>query len=77
MKVPNSRLLIKCKEMEGERVPRKIAENFARAGVDLSRIMVQGWSSLEELRALYSTVDLCLDTYPYSGGSSTRFDFLW
>lgn len=76
LKVPNSRLLIKCKEMEGERVPRKIAENFARAGVDLSRIMVQGWSSLEELRALYSTVDLCLDTYPYSGGSST-LNALW
>jgi len=75
-KVPNAHLLIKCAEIESDRVVKKIADNFSRFGVDLSRIRVEGWSSLTRLRQQYSIVDLCLDTYPYSGGSST-LNALW
>lgn len=75
-RVPNSRLVIKCHETSRDRVIRKIASTFTRAGVDLSRIMIEGWSSLNALRKQYAHVDLCLDTFPYSGGSST-LNALW
>lgn len=75
-RVPRSRLLIKCHETNRDRVIRKIAHVFSREGVDFERILIEGWSSLQKLRKQYAHVDLCLDTFPYSGGSST-LNALW
>lgn len=75
-RVPNSRLVIKCHETNRNRVVKKIAQVFSRSGVDLGRIMIEGWSSLLHLRRQYGHVDLCLDTFPYSGGSTT-LNALW
>lgn len=74
--VPNSRLVIKCQETGRNRVIKKIAQVFSRSGIDLGRIMIEGWSSLLHLRRQYADVDLCLDTFPYSGGSTT-LNALW
>lgn len=75
-RVPNSRLIIKCHETSRDRVIKKIAHVFSSEGVDFERIMIEGWSSLQTLRKQYAHVDLCLDTFPYSGGSST-LNSLW
>lgn len=75
-RVPDSRLVIKCHETNRNRVVKKIARVFSRAGIDLGRILIEGWSSLLHLRRQYAEVDLCLDTFPYSGGSTT-LNALW
>lgn len=75
-RVPNSRLLIKCHETGRDRVVRKIAKVFSGAGVELDRVLLEGWTSLQILRRQYEQVDLCLDTFPYSGGSTT-LNALW
>lgn len=75
-RVPDSRLVIKCHETNRNRVIKKIAKVFSRSGIDLGRILIEGWSSLLHLRRQYAEVDLCLDTFPYSGGSTT-LNALW
>lgn len=75
-RAPRSRLLIKCHETNRDRVIRKIAHVFSSEGIDFERILIEGWSSLQALRKQYAHVDLCLDTFPYSGGSST-LNSLW
>lgn len=70
-RVPNSILIIKCGEIARQRVVDRIAREFGSSGIDLNRIYIEGWSDLCSLRKKYEHVDLCLDTFPYSGGSST------
>lgn len=75
-RAPHSKLVIKCAETERDRVIRKIAGVFGKRNVDMSRIIIDGWSSLDKMRRQYGKVDLCLDTFPYSGGSTT-LNALW
>lgn len=75
-RVPGSKLVIKCHETNRDRVIKKIAHIFSSEGIDFERILIEGWSSLQVLRKQYANVDLCLDTFPYSGGSST-LNSLW
>jgi protein O-GlcNAc transferase len=71
--VPNSVLIILSQPGEHRRV---IGEVFAQSGVAPDRIRFVGRLPLEDYLRLYNTVDLCLDTTPYPGHTTT-IDGLW
>ena len=75
--VPKSRLLLKSKNL-GEEVERqRVQELFKSLGLAPERLELRGHSpSLEEHLAGYHDVDIALDTFPYTGCTTTA-DALW
>ena len=75
--VPQSRLLLKSKNL-GEEVERqRVQELFSNLGLQPERLELRGHSpSLEEHLAGYHDVDIALDTFPYTGCTTTA-DALW
>ena len=75
--VPESRLLLKSKNL-GEEVERqRVQELFQSLGLAPDRLELRGHSmSLEEHLAAYHDVDIALDTFPYTGCTTTA-DALW
>ena len=75
--IPNSKLLLKSKNL-GEEVERtRVTTLFQRMGLDPERLELRGHSlSLEEHLSAYSDVDIALDTFPYTGCTTTA-DALW
>ena len=75
--IPNSKLLLKSKNL-GEEVERDRVESlFKKLGLQSERLELRGHSaSLEEHLASYNDVDIALDTFPYTGCTTTA-DALW
>ena len=75
--IPNSKLLLKSKNL-GEEVERqRVATLFEAMGLAAERLELRGHSpSLEEHLAAYNDVDIALDTFPYTGCTTTA-DALW
>ena len=75
--VPNSKLLLKSKNL-GEQVERQRVENlFQGMGLEPERLELRGHSpNLEEHLAAYNDIDIALDTFPYTGCTTTA-DALW
>ena len=71
---PGSRLLLKFRGLEQEEVQAGFRGWFAADGIPPERLLFAG-SSIEYLAA-YGGVDIALDPFPYSGGSTT-LDALW
>jgi predicted O-linked N-acetylglucosamine transferase (SPINDLY family) len=67
--LPDSRLLIGALRRDG-REPLLI-EQFAAAGIAPQRLELHYRESMEIYLALHHYVDICLDTYPYGGGTTT------
>jgi predicted O-linked N-acetylglucosamine transferase (SPINDLY family)/predicted SAM-dependent methyltransferase len=72
--VPGSRLLIVARGAE-ERAAY-FRESFRNAGIDAGRVECRGHVPLEEFFELHSEVDINLDAFPYTGGTTT-FHSLW
>jgi len=72
--VPGSRLVILG--IADERARDRLAEEIAGAGGERSRVTVQPYVSLQDYFNWYNSVDIALDTMPYSGGT-TSCDALW
>lgn len=49
-----------------------LRQNFAREGIAPSRLAFSPRLDLLDYLALHHQVDICLDTYPYSGGTTTN-----
>ena len=75
--IPNSTLLLKSKNL-GEKVERERVETlFQELGLMPERLELRGHSpSLEEHLSAYNDVDIALDTFPYTGCTTTA-DALW
>lgn len=74
--VPGSKILIKNQDVSRLRVRKKIYAIFESYGIEKNRIMLEGFTPLEVMKTRYASVDIALDTYPYSGGSTT-LNALW
>ncbi|MCG8314840.1 MAG: tetratricopeptide repeat protein [Pseudomonadales bacterium] len=72
LRVPNSRIYIKCMDMARDRVKNRLLLKFKGAGIDEARIKLEGSSWLPYMRQCYKDVDIALDTYPHHGGSSNK-----
>ena len=75
--LPNSKLLLKSKNL-GEEVERqRVTTLFKEMGLGQERLELRGHSpSVEDHLAAYNDVDIALDTFPYTGCTTTA-DALW
>jgi len=71
--VPNARLLLHAHEGDHRERARQY---FQREGIDAERIEFVGYLPLSQYFLQYHRIDIALDTFPYSGATTTC-DALW
>lgn len=69
--VPESRLYLKNRALQDESIRDKCLSHFGKLGIAPERILLEGWSPLKDYLACYNDVDISLDTFPFSGGTTT------
>ena len=76
--VPGSRLTIKYQNIfENESIRQRIVGIFLAYGVEAQRLdLVSASDSSEQHLARYDAIDIALDTFPFTG-STTTFEALW
>lgn len=75
-RIPNSRLLLKSRYLDHPHERQLIADKFQQRGVGPDRLQLQGASPFPDYLNVYNEVDIALDTFPRSGGT-TAADALW
>ncbi len=74
--IPNSRLFLKTKQFNSLNLQEKVTKKFTDHGIESERIILEGHSSYEEYLTTYQKVDIALDSFPFTGGTTT-IDGLW
>lgn len=75
--VPDSRLLIKCKQMTDESTRHRIAARFGQWGIPAERILNLSFApEIAGHLETYNRVDIGLDTFPFDGATTTN-EALW
>ena len=74
--VPQSRLLLKTKELTDISAQDLTRARFAAHGIDPLRLILEGYTPRLENFAAYRRVDIALDPFPYPGGTTT-VEALW
>jgi predicted O-linked N-acetylglucosamine transferase (SPINDLY family) len=69
--VPKSRLFLKAKPMENPSTKAAVIAAFAKHGIGLDRLDIRSWVELKDHINLLGSLDLMLDTHPYSGHTTT------
>ncbi|MBI3773201.1 MAG: tetratricopeptide repeat protein [Gammaproteobacteria bacterium] len=75
-RVPGSRLLLKSRYLDQPHERQLIAEKFRQHGIAPDRLQLQGASPFPDYLNVYNEIDIALDTFPRSGGT-TAADALW
>lgn len=75
-RVPDSRLFIKAKQMNDRILQEQIRRHFAAHGIESDRLILEGNSPRAQYLAAYNRVDIALDPFPYTGGT-TSVESLW
>jgi predicted O-linked N-acetylglucosamine transferase (SPINDLY family) len=74
--VKNSKILIKNFQVNNSIYKKKIIDEFKKNNVDETRIIFESSSSRDKLLETYNNIDIALDTFPYTGGT-TSFEAAW
>ncbi|HEX7643506.1 MAG TPA: tetratricopeptide repeat protein [Burkholderiaceae bacterium] len=74
--VPDARLLLKNKQFADPNAVRYLAERFASHGIAAGRLILEGPSTREDYLAAHNRIDIALDPFPYTGGTTTA-EALW
>jgi predicted O-linked N-acetylglucosamine transferase (SPINDLY family) len=75
--VPDSRLLLKTKQLSDPAVCAKTRQRFAEWGIAPEQLLLQGtFASRDAHLDTYNRVDIALDTFPYPG-VTTSVEALW
>jgi predicted O-linked N-acetylglucosamine transferase (SPINDLY family) len=69
--VPGSRLFLKSPQLGEASVRHSVRARFAALGIDGERLILEGLSPRAEYLAAYQRVDIALDPFPYTGGTTT------
>jgi predicted O-linked N-acetylglucosamine transferase (SPINDLY family) len=68
-RLPDTRLLLAG--MPGGKDDRALIERFVQRGVAADRLELHARADMHTYLSLYHRIDLCLDTTPYNGGTTT------
>jgi protein O-GlcNAc transferase len=68
--LPASKLIVAGIPLGGQHI--QLMEGFAAEGVERERLTFHSRSGIDTYLALHHQVDLCLDTFPYNGGTTTH-----
>ena len=74
--IPKSKIFLKNKELNDAYLKERIINNFQKNNINSSSLKLEGSSPRNELLATYNKVDIALDPFPYSGGT-TSFETTW
>lgn len=74
--VEGSKLLLKSGQFKEPAVVQHTLARYAAHGITADRLMLEGPSPRAELLAAYNRVDVALDPFPYTGGTTT-LEALW
>ena len=74
--VPGSRLVLKSSPLSAASVRERYLQWFGEGGITPDRVTLLGKSQHVEYLAAYGEVDIALDPFPYTGGTTT-VDGLW
>ena len=74
--IPQSRLFLKAKQLNQPSVRLEVSERFAALGVDVSRLVLEGFETRSQYLTAYHQVDIGLDPFPFPGGA-TSAESLW
>lgn len=69
--VPDSRLLLQSAGLDGTDLGGEVRAFFAKKGVAPERLILRGWTGLNEYLRLGTEADIALDPYPFNGGVTT------
>lgn len=72
--IPTSKMLLAA--MSGDYIREKVSAWFAAEGIAADRLSFHPRTNTREYLALHRLVDVCLDTFPYTGGTTT-FHAAW
>lgn len=72
--VPDARMLLAA--MPDKQTSNMLRSWFASEGIASARLTFHGHASIPDYLALHSQVDICLDTYPYTSGT-TGLNAMW
>lgn len=75
-RVPDSRLYLKSNNLRARAERDRVIACFAAHGIAADRLIMEGLSTLAQMKRCYEWVDIALDTFPYSSGSTT-INALW
>ncbi len=67
--LPGSRMLLAAMRPDGR--AEQLAGEFAANGIARERLLLQPRSDMRTYLELHQQVDICLDTFPYTGGTTT------
>ena len=71
LEVSDSRLILKSRHLEERGVADRLIGQFQSHGVSADRIITRGWTLSQCPIDDYNEVDVALDTFPYSGATTT------
>jgi protein O-GlcNAc transferase len=74
--VSNSRLFLKASQFGDQKVKEEVIQRFLNYGIDARRIKVEGFDLREIFFSSYQQIDIALDPFPFSGGTTT-VEALW
>lgn len=74
--VPGSQLRLKAKQLDEASVKQDVLSRFAEQGIEASRLALEGRSPRADYLGAYKQVDIGLDPFPFTGGT-TSAESLW
>ena len=74
--VEGSKLLLRTTQLKTPQVRQTTQERFARHGIAADRLILMEPGTRNEALSTYGQIDIALDTFPYTGGTTTA-EALW
>ena len=74
--VPNSRLVLKNSMLKNKHIKKKIIDQFEKHKINIKKLVLEEGSPRKKLMESYNKIDITLDPFPYSGGTSS-FESIW
>jgi len=75
-RLPSARLMFKGRQLDQASCRADLSARLSAAGVDVSRVSLEGFAPRDNYFDAYSRIDIALDPFPFPGGT-TSLDGLW